>query len=154
MLSAAALLAAPTGCGSDPSGETSHPGVDPVAHLADRPTHDAGDHDAATTRRKKKAAAPTTTSTGGSAPCTISDAYQDFKYTGLDCAAAVALATAWDQNGKTCNTIDNPNSPLGFNRTCSVEGFSCRAKRDVHSDARFVSCTQGGQSVRFTWLPA
>ncbi|HEY6671633.1 MAG TPA: hypothetical protein VIZ91_03940 [Solirubrobacterales bacterium] len=149
-MSAAALLAAPTGCGSDPSGETatqvSIPS--PTSPIAPPTTQ------ATTTSGKKKAAAPTTTSTGGSAPCTVSDAYQDFKYTRLDCAAAVALATAWDQNGKTCNTIDNPNSPLGFNRTCSVEGFSCRAKRDVHSDARFVSCTQGGQSVRFTWLPA
>jgi hypothetical protein len=35
-----------------------------------------------------------------------------------------------------------------------VNGYSCTAKRDVHSDNRFVTCTQGGQSVRFTWLPA
>jgi len=35
-----------------------------------------------------------------------------------------------------------------------VEGFSCTAKRDIHSDARFVTCAQSGQSVRFTWLPA
>ena len=61
---------------------------------------------------------------------------------------------AWDQNGKTCNTVDNPESPIGPQRTCSVEGFSCTAKRDIHSDARFVTCTQGGQSIRFTWLPA
>ena len=150
MLSAAALLAAPTGCGSDPSGETatqvSIPS--PTSPIAPPTTQ------ATTTSGKKKAAAPTTTSTGGSAPCTVSDAYQDFKYTGLDCAAAVALATAWDRNGKTCNTVDNPESPIGPQRTCSVEGFTCTAKRDVHSDARFVSCTQDGQSIRFTWLPA
>jgi hypothetical protein len=64
------------------------------------------------------------------------------------------VAKAWDQNGKTCNTVDNPESPIGPQRTCSVEGFSCTAKRDIHSDGRFVTCTQGGQSVRFTWLPA
>ncbi|MGA8924603.1 MAG: hypothetical protein WB462_00095, partial [Solirubrobacterales bacterium] len=86
--------------------------------------------------------------------CTIPDAYQDFRYTGLDCSAAVAVAQAWDQNGKTCNTVDNPESPIGPQRTCSVEGFSCTAKRDIHSDARFVTCAQGGQTVRFTWLPA
>ncbi|MGC1800059.1 MAG: hypothetical protein WA701_06695 [Solirubrobacterales bacterium] len=98
----------------------------------------------------------TQTTTTSSAPtrCTIPDAYQDFKYTGLDCSAAVAVAQAWDQNGKTCNTVDNPESPIGPQRTCSVEGFSCTAKRDIHSDARFVTCTQGGQTVRFTWLPA
>jgi hypothetical protein len=64
------------------------------------------------------------------------------------------VATAWDQDGKDCNTVDNPNVPEGYKRTCSVEGFTCEAKRDVHSDGRFVTCTQGGQSVRFTWLPA
>jgi hypothetical protein len=151
MLGAATLLAAPTGCGSDSSGETatqvSIPSpTSPIAPPTTQPTTTSG--------KKKKAAAPTTTSTGGSSPCTISDAYQDFKYTGLDCAAAVALATAWDQNGTDCNTVDNPNVDAGYHRTCSVEGFTCTAKRDVHSDARFVSCSQGGQSIRFTWLPA
>jgi hypothetical protein len=81
-------------------------------------------------------------------------AYQDFKFTGLDCNAAIAVATAWDSNGKSCNTVDNPESPIGPQRTCTVNGYSCTAKRDIHSDARFVTCTQGGQSVRFTWLPA
>jgi hypothetical protein len=84
----------------------------------------------------------------------VPDAYQDFKYTGIDCTAAVAVATAWDDNGKDCNTVDNPDVPEGYKRTCSVEGFTCEAKRDVHSDGRFVTCTQGGQSIRFTWLPA
>jgi hypothetical protein len=157
MLGAAALLAAPTGCGSDPSGESTTAAQvsipSPTSPIAPPTTQ------ATTTSGKKKASAPTTTSTGGSAtggsaPCTISDAYQDFKYTGLDCAAAVALATAWDQKGQDCNTIDNPNVEAGYNRTCSVEGFTCTAKRDVHSDARFVSCTQRGESIRFTWLPA
>ena len=82
------------------------------------------------------------------------DAFQNFKYTGLDCGTAVVVAQAWDANGETCNTIDDPNSPDGYNRTCSVEGFTCKAERDTKSDARFVSCAQGGQSVRFTWLPA
>src|SRR5204863_9754554 len=95
-----------------------------------------------------------TTNAGCSGSCSIPDAYTDFKFAGLDCSAAVAVATAWDQNGKTCNTVDNPESPIGPQRTCSVEGFSCTAKRDIHSDARFVTCTQGGKSVRFTWLPA
>jgi hypothetical protein len=164
ILGAAGLLAAPTGCGSDSSGEsTTATQLDssgerttatqvsipsPTSPIAPPTTQ------ATTTSGKKKAAAPTITSTGGSAPCTISDAYQDFKYTGLDCAAAVALASAWDQNGKDCNTVDNPNVDAGYHRTCSVEGFTCTAKRDVHSDARFVSCSQGGQSIRFTWLPA
>ena len=48
----------------------------------------------------------------------------------------------------------DPNVDEGYHRTCSVEGYTCTAKRDVHSDGRFVTCTQGGSSVRFTWLPA
>jgi hypothetical protein len=152
MLGAAGLLAAPTGCGSDSSGETSTAAQVSLPSPTS-PNAPVSTADTITTAPAKKRA-PTTTSTGGSAPCTIPDAYQDFKYTGLDCAAGVALATAWDQNVKDCNTVDNPNVDAGYNRTCSVEGFTCTAKRDVHSDARFVSCTQGGQSIRFTWLPA
>jgi hypothetical protein len=155
MLGAAWLLAALAGCGSDSSGETSTAAQVsiPSPTSPNAPNPPVSTADTITTAPKKKRP-PTTTSTGGSAPCTIPDAYQDFKYTGLDCAAAVALATAWDQNGKDCNTVDNPNVDAGYNRTCSVEGFTCTAKRDVHSDARFVSCTQGGRSIRFTWLPA
>jgi hypothetical protein len=154
MLGATTLLAALAGCGSDSSGETTAAQVSiPSPTSPNAPSAPASTADTTTTAPKKKPA-PTTTSTDGSAPCTIPDAYQNFEYTGLDCAAAVALATAWDQNGKTCNTVDNPNVDAGYNRTCSAEGFTCTAKRDVHSDARFVSCTHGGESIRFTWLPA
>jgi hypothetical protein len=149
---AAALVALAAGCGSDPSGETTASRVSipsPTSPIA--PPSTAGTTTAA---KQKKPAQTTTTSNGGSAACTIPDAYQDFKYTGLECSAAVAVATAWDQDGKDCNTVDNPNVDAGYHRTCSVEGFTCTAKRDLKSDARFVSCTQGSQSVRFTWLPA
>jgi hypothetical protein len=153
VLGAAAILAALAGCGSDSSGQnttstaTSVSIPTPTSPVAPPTTQ-------STTTGRKKKPPQTTTSTGGSAPCTVPEAYQDFKYTGIDCSAAVAVATAWDQNGKDCNTVDNPNVDEGYNRTCSVEGFTCTAKRDVHSDARFVTCTQGGQSIRFTWLPA
>jgi hypothetical protein len=151
-LLAVALLALLAGCGSDSSGEDSTTTAvsipsptSPIATTA-TPTTTAGGG--------KKQGQTTTANTGGSAPCSIPDAYQDFKYSGLDCSAAFAVAQAWDSNGKTCNTVDNPESPIGPQRTCSVNGYSCTAKRDIHSDARFVTCTQGGQSVRFTWLPA
>ena len=150
-LGAAALLALAAGCGSDSSGETSTAGqvslsapTSPLATTQSTPTGNA----------KKKAAPTTTTATAAPTGCTIPDTYQDFKFTGLDCTTALGVATGWDQNGKDCNTVDNPNSPEGYNKTCSVEGFNCTAKRDVHSDGRFVTCTQGGKSVRFTWLPA
>jgi hypothetical protein len=161
-LAAAALLALAAGCGSDSSGETSTGAnanaptsisipspTSPIPTTTETSTGGGGGAGG------NKKPAQTTTTTGGSAPpCSIPVAYEDFKYTGLDCSAALAVASAWDQNGKTCNTVDNPDSPIGPQRTCSVEGYSCTAKRDIYSDARFVTCTQGGQSVRFTWLPA
>jgi hypothetical protein len=154
-LLAAAVLALLAGCGSDSSGEStsSTPAAIPTVTSpipvtsTPSPTTSGGE--------KKKPTQTTTNTTGGvSGGCSVPDAYTDFKYTGLDCTAAVAVATAWDQNGKTCNTVDNPESPIGPQRTCSVNGYSCTAKRDVTSDARFVTCTQGGRSIRFTWLPA
>ncbi len=155
ILGAAALLAVLPGCGSDSSGESTTgaaqsvaipPPTSPVAPPASTPSTTVGG--------AKKNPVQTTTTTAGPPGCSIPDAYQNFKYTGLDCTSAVAVATAWDQDGKDCNTVDNPNVPEGYHRTCSVEGFTCTAKRDVHSDGRFVTCAQGGQSVRFTWLPA
>jgi hypothetical protein len=154
MVGAAALLAALTGCGSDSSGESSTDAGVPVSIPSPTSPIATATTPSTTAGGGKKKPAQTTTSSGGTAACTIPDAYQDFKYTGLDCASAVAVATAWDQDAKDCNTVDNPNVDEGYHRTCSVEGFTCSAKRDVKSDARFVSCTQGGQSIRFTWLPA
>ena len=151
LLGCAALLAVAGGCGSDSSGETSQatqaavPTVTSPLDTASTPTETS----------PGKAKGQTTTSNGGVSPgCTIPDAFQDFKYAGIGCTDAVVVAQAWDSNGKDCNTVDNPNVDEGYRRTCSVEGFTCTAKRDVHSDGRFVTCTQGDQSIRFTWFPA
>ena len=153
-LAATALLGLLAGCGSDESGQATTatatavevPTItSPLATTSTTPTG-AG--------KQKPKPSKTPSGTGGSAPCAIPDAFQDFRYTGLDCSAALAVAQAWDSNGQDCNTIDNPNVDEGYRRTCKVEGYSCTAKRDVHSDGRFVTCTQGGSSVRFTWLPA
>jgi hypothetical protein len=144
----AALLIA--GCGSDSSGDSTPTQVSiptPTSPVAPAPSGGAP-----TTKQGKTPTKASTVVTGPGG-CEIPDTYKDLKFTGIDCPSAVALATAWDRMGNACNTIDNPNSPEGFNRTCSVNGFTCTAKRDVHSDGRFVTCTQGGKSVRFTWLP-
>jgi hypothetical protein len=154
VLGAVTLLAVLAGCSSDESGQTTAPVTQVSIPTPTSPLPPPATQATTTTTGKKEVAPTTTSSTGGSAPCTVPDAYQNFKYTGLECSAAVTLATTWDRSAKECNTVDNPNVEAGYNRTCSVEGFTCRAKRDVHSDARFVSCNQGGQSVRFTWLPA
>jgi hypothetical protein len=154
LLAPAAIAAlALAGCGSDSSGQ------DTTAASVSIPTVTsplATSTGATTTAPAKQKPGPTTTAGtgGGSAPCSIPDAFQDLKFSGIDCAGAVAVAQAWDSNGKQCNTVDNPESPIGPQRTCSVNGYSCTAKRDVTSDARFVTCTQGDTSVRFTWLPA
>jgi cytoskeletal protein RodZ len=159
-LSVAGLLAFGVGCGSDSSGETdTNPNANANAGTSVSIPSPTSPIPTTTTPTStsvggKKKPAETTTTPAGPAPCSVPDPYQDFKYTGIDCTSAVAVATDWDQNGKDCNTVDNPNVDEGYNRTCSVEGFTCTAKRDVHSDARFVTCTQGGQSIRFTWLPA
>lgn len=150
---AAALLALAAGCGSDSSGNDSTAARVSIPPLTS-PIPTTSTPSTAAGAERKKGVATTTTAGGGTGPCSIPDAFQDFKYAGLGCTAAVAVASAWDQNGKDCNTVDNPNVDAGYQRTCSVEGFTCTAKRDVHSDGRFVTCTQGGQSVRFTWLPA
>jgi hypothetical protein len=152
-LLAAALLLAVAGCGSDSSGESSDTTQVSIPSPTSPIPTTAPTLSTATTTGKKQGQ-QTTTTVGGSTSCAIPDAYQDFKYTGLDCTAALAVAQAWDSNGKTCNTVDNPDSPIGPQRTCTVNGYSCTAKRDVTSDARFVTCTQGGQTIRFTWLPA
>jgi hypothetical protein len=154
-LLAVALLALVAGCGSDSSGETSTTAATaPPAVTSPIPTSTTPSTTTTTAEKKGQATTTTTTATGGSGACSIPDAYTNFKFNGLDCTAAVAVATAWDQNGNQCNTVDNPNVDEGYHRTCSVNGFTCTAKRDVHSDNRFVTCTQGGQSIRFTWLPA
>ncbi|HEX5821766.1 MAG TPA: hypothetical protein VFY30_08380 [Solirubrobacterales bacterium] len=150
---AVAMLAALAGCGSDSSGDTSTAASISIPSPTS-PIPTASVPSTTTGGGKKNGQATTTTASGGSASCSIPDAYGNFKFTGIDCTAAVAVATAWDQDAKDCNTVDNPNVDAGYHRTCSVEGFTCTAKRDIHSDARFVACAQGGQSVRFTWLPA
>ncbi len=156
VLLAALLLALIAGCGSDSSGETaaSAPGPSVSIPAPTSPIPTASTPSTTTGGGKKKPQPTTTTASGGSTSCSIPDAFANFKFTGIDCTAAIAVATAWDQDGKDCNTVDNPNVDAGYHRTCSVEGFTCTAKRDIHSDGRFVTCTQGGQSVRFTWLPA
>jgi hypothetical protein len=151
-LAAAGLLALVAGCGSDESGQqTTAPQVSIPSPTSPLPTTTTP---AAPAGAGKQKAGKTTPTTGGSAPCAIPDAFQNFKYTRLDCSSALAVAQAWDSKVNACNTVDNPNVDAGYRRTCSVEGYSCTAKRDVRSDARFVTCTQGGQSIRFTWLPA
>jgi hypothetical protein len=148
-LGALALLAPVAGCGSDESGQTTTPEVSLSAPTSPLGTTQAAP--AATGKQKGSVAPPAPAASGG---CDIPASFEDFKFSGLACTEALAVANAWDENQNECNTIDNPNSPEGYKRSCTVEDFTCTAKRDVHSDGRFVACTKGSASVRFTWYPA
>jgi hypothetical protein len=151
-LGAGVVVAVFAGCGSDESGQET---TDAQISTPTLTSPLATTSTAATTPAappKKKQQAPVTGGTPGG--CAIPARYQDFKFSGVDCTTALGIADAWDANPNECNTIDNPNSPEGYKRTCSVEGYTCEAKRDVHSDGRFVTCTQGGASIRFTWFPS
>lgn len=154
-LAAAALLALAAGCGDD-SGqdETTDQQVSIPSPTSPIPPATTTNAAAPAAPAKKKQEKQETEATGGSAAgCSVPGNYESFKFAGTDCGSALAVADAWEANPNQCNTIDDPQSPEGYKRSCSVEGYTCEAKRDVHSDGRFVSCTQGGASVRFTWFP-
>jgi hypothetical protein len=85
--------------------------------------------------------------------CTTAKAISNLKFTGIPCTQAAAVSDEWNERVDDCNTIDDPNSPEGYNRTCTVQTYTCRAKRDVKSDARFVACAKGSTTIRFTWAP-
>jgi hypothetical protein len=150
----AALVAG--GCGDDDDEETA-----PVAPAPPVPQ-------APTTAAPAPAPAPPPTETAPPAPapepepaaptaapnaCTTAKAISNLKFTGIPCTQAAVVADEWDRRVDDCNTIDDPNSPEGYNRTCTVQTFTCRAKRDVKSDARFVACGKGSATIRFTWAP-
>jgi hypothetical protein len=150
---AAALVAAllVAGCGSDSSGEDTAASVPSIpAVTSPVPTAPTGTGGAAAPGKKSKTITGAPASSRG---CEVPDSFQRLRFTGTDCATAAAVAGAWNDQVDACNTIDDPESPEGFKRTCTVEDYSCEAKRDVHSDARFVTCTKGGASIRFTFLP-
>jgi len=150
LLTAAALVGA-SGCGSDESGqENTAAQVSVPSVTSPIPTGTAASPTQGGQAEPKKPP-PTGDSSAG---CSIPATYQNFRFAGVDCSSALAVADAWDASPDECNTIDNPDSPLGYNRTCSIEGYTCDAKRDVRSDGRFVTCTQGGASIRFTWFPS
>ena len=153
---AAGLLLA--GCGDDEEEAATLPAATtPTVAPAPAPAPTAT-QPAATTPAKptKTATAPEPTPappTSGGNACETAKAISQLKFQGLACEEAAAVADAWDRDQDRCNTIDDPESPQGYNRTCSVESYACKAKRDVKSDARFVACAKGPAQVRFTWAP-
>jgi hypothetical protein len=152
-IAAAAVLALAAGCGSDSSGDDTSPSISIASPTSPLQTTTAPA--ATTTAPKQKGGGQTSANGGtGAAACDVPDAFTQFSYDGISCSVAVSVATAWDQNGDDCNTVDNPDVPEGFKKTCTVNGYACLAKRDVHSDGRFVTCSTGAATVRFKWLPA
>jgi hypothetical protein len=85
--------------------------------------------------------------------CETEKTISQLKFQGVACDEAAALSGAWEKEQDRCSTIDDPGKPEGYNRTCTLEDYTCKTKRDVKSDARFVACAKGGAQVRFTWAP-
>ena len=138
------------GCGADDEEEdtatepaTTTAAVQPTAPPA--PTQPA--------KKKKKGAAAPAPATPAPAGCVKDPRFAGLKFSGISCAQAYALAAQWDEMANDCNTIDDPESPEGFKRTCDVAGYTCTAKRVTTSEARKVACTSGSASVRFSWTP-
>jgi hypothetical protein len=157
LVATSALLAA--GCGGDDEEATSElaqttaPTTAPPTTTAPpataQPTAPAQTAPAPAPAPEPEPAAPT------SAPnaCATARAISRLKFAGVPCAEAASVADEWNGRVDDCNTIDDPNSPEGYNRICTVQTYTCRAKRDVRSDARFVACAKGSATIRFTWAP-
>jgi hypothetical protein len=147
------------GCGGDDDEETTSERAQTTAPTAAPPTAAAPQptapqptppaQPAPSPAPEPEPAAPT------SAPnaCPTAKAISRLKFTGIPCEQAAAVADEWNERIDDCNTIDDPSSPQGYNRTCTVQSYTCRAKRDVKSDARFVACAKGAATIRFTWAP-
>jgi hypothetical protein len=155
LLALAALVAvAFAACGEDEEKTDTTPatgtgtGTGTVAQTA-APQPTAAPAPTTTAKPQKKKPAPVPQ---GTAACSVPDRVTKFSPQGVGCPPADAAATEWDRRIDDCNTIDDPSSPEGFRRTCQVQGYTCTAKRDVKSDARFVTCTGAG-TIRFTWIP-
>ena len=91
---------------------------------------------------------------GSSAGCSIPATYQNFRFAGVDCASALAVADAWDASPDEVQHDRQSGLAPRLQPDLLIEGYTCDAKRDVRSDGRFVTCTQGGASIRFTWFPS
>jgi hypothetical protein len=154
LLAAAAALFA--GCGGDESGQTTSAPTLATPTVAQTTAPAPTKTKAVVPTTPTAAAAPEPTPAPPSAApnaCETDEAISRLKFQGTPCEQAASVADEWDRMQNTCNTIDNPNSPEGYNRTCTVQGYSCRAKRDVHSDARYIACAKGTAQIRFTWAP-
>jgi hypothetical protein len=85
-------------------------------------------------------------------PCGSRGSISQLRVSGGTCDQASAVANAWEKRQDDCSTIDNPNSPEGYKRTCTVSGYRCTATRDTRSDKRFVSCSRDATRIKFTFL--
>lgn len=144
------------GCGADTEDTASTPATAAPTIAQTAPVPSATVAPKAKAPKTTTAPAPEPTPAAPSpAPnaCETSKAISRLTFKGVACDEAAVIADAWDQDQDRCSTIDDPNSPEGYSRTCTVEDYTCKAKRDVKSDARFVACARGGAQIRFTWAP-
>ena len=141
-----ALLGA---CGADDEDEDT--ASEPATTASAQPT--ASTPAPTTPAKPKGTAKPPTPATPAPTGCVRDPRFAGLKFSGVPCAQAYAIAAAWDKMGDACNTVDDPESPEGYKRTCEVAGYTCNAKRVTTSEARKVDCASGSASIRFTWQP-
>ena len=106
-------------------------------------------------KEQKKGGEANASKAGGAAaaggPCGTHGSISNLRASGTGCNEALAVAKQWERRQEECNTIDDPNSPSGYKRTCTVSGYKCTARRDVRSDRRFVGCDRGSARIRFDY---
>ncbi len=145
-----------SGCADDEDETASLPGTTaPTVAPAPAPTA-TQPATTAPAKPQKEAPAPEPTPaepTSDPNACETEGTISRLSFKGVPCEDAAALAAAWEKEQNRCSTIDDPGKPEGYNRTCTLEDYTCKTKRDVKSDARFVACAKGSAQVRFTWAP-
>jgi hypothetical protein len=145
-----------SGCGDDEEVATVPSATAPTVAPAPAPAPTATQPAAAAPAKPQKTAPPEPAPaepTSEPNACQTEKTISQLKFQGVACDEAAVLAGAWEKEQDRCSTIDDPGRPEGYNRTCTLEDYTCRTKRDVKSDARFVACAKGGSQVRFTWAP-
>jgi hypothetical protein len=157
LLAALAVAAAAfAGCGADEEDTTAEPATTTAATAPQATAPAPTTAPKPTVPTAPKAATPEPTPappTPAPNACDTDKAISQLKFKGIQCDQAAAVANEWNRMQDQCSTIDDPNSPEGYNRTCTVQIYTCKAKRDVKSDARFVACAKGAAQINFTWAP-
>jgi hypothetical protein len=127
-------------------------GDDEVTTVTDTVTPTAPEKSKQKDKKKDSKKGEGTGAAAGGA-CSGTEQITRLRASGVSCGQAISVAKRWQRRVSQCNTIDDPGSPIGLKRTCTVSGFKCTATRDRTSDERDVRCTRGSARITYTYLP-